>query len=109
MKGVKDVHTRGGKWLYCWCVLLQLSGSSSLALELNRNDPIGQDCDGIIPTVSRKATNIYHINEINRKFRWLGFKTKNTDVPFFHIYISFSLHIVSNTCIELRLVFIANL
>lgn len=52
----------GGKWLYCWCVLLQLSGSSSLALELNRNDPIGQDCDGIIPTVSRKATNIYRIN-----------------------------------------------
>lgn len=102
----------GGGWLYCWCVLLQLSGSSSLALELNRNYPIGQDRDGIIPTVSRKATNIYHINEINRKCRWLGFKTKkkyNTDVPFFHIYISFSLHIVSNTCIELRLVFIADL
>lgn len=32
-----------------------------------------------------------------------------TDVPFLHIYISFYLHIVSNTCCELCLVFIVNL
>lgn len=44
---------------YCRCVVLQLSGTSSLALELSRNDPIGQDRDGIIPPVSRKAANIY--------------------------------------------------